>query len=363
MRPLVLLLVLAATLAACAEEAPAPSPCVGAACEGGGGGGGGSGDDCPDLALGSPCGFDGPDDACGDEVCTLASATCPNGARCCTLPLACRPPAGSRPGGTRCADDGECASGLCVEVSGVRSCLRPCQQAGDVDSCPTGQHCETLALAGGAVASTCVGGASIDERDANATVCLRPSQCGEGRDCRVVNPLELVDGRAFALCLPAAPVNDLFEPCAPPPGAPPPEHGEQQSGACSMGGLCWEGCRGKDTYACYCTQAQIDDGTCRGFRCTGVCGTDGDCPDRTLCQSFDNRSIDFADPLQGFSICRFPNGNPLDTGCWDELDCCKEGRQPDGGPCCQTQDGVCQGLAARTSHCAARPWPQGRAIA
>lgn len=355
--PILLALALAACSTPAAEE---PAPCTGDGCDGGqGGSGGGAGEECPDLAATSPCGFDGPDDACRDEVCALATTTCPNGGRCCTLPQVCAPPVGSRPGGVRCQDDGECASGLCVEVSGVRSCQRTCQRVGAEDSCPDGQHCETLALPGGAVASTCVGGATIDARDPQATVCLRPSHCEEGRDCRIVNPDAVVDGRAFALCLPAAPVDDLFEPCPPPPGTFPPEHGEQQSALCPMGGLCWDGCRGTDSYACYCSQAQIDDGSCRGFRCTAVCGSDADCPDRTQCQSFNNRAVPFSDVRQAFSICRFPVGNPLDTGCWDELDCCKGGLRSNGTSCCEKVNDICVNPLdpAEETHC--RLFPSG----
>ena len=99
-----------------------------------------------------------------------------------------------------------------------------------------------------------------------------------------------------------------------------------------MGGLCFDGCKGYDSWACACEQDQIDAGACRGFRCTGVCGTDEDCPDRSTCQGFASQTLEFADPLQAFSICRLPIGKPLDSMCWDELDCCKDGHRCDSAP-------------------------------
>lgn len=335
------LLALAAFLAACSDPAPPEAPCTGPGCDGGGQGGAGGSDGCPDLAETSPCGFEGLDDACGEEICTLAATSCPRGGRCCTLPLECRPAAGQRPPGVACEEDDDCVSGSCVEISGVRSCLRVCRRLGSEDSCPPGQHCETIALAGGAVSSTCVGGPSLEERDALATICVRPSQCPEGRSCRIIGAQELDLGLTFALCLPPAPEEDWFESCAPAPGVAVSSHGTEQSGQCPMGGLCWDGCKSYDSGACYCTQAEIDSGTCRGFRCTGVCGGNADCPDRSTCQGFATPTLAFADPLQEFAICRLPYGQPLDSMCWDELDCCKNGLRPSGGPCCEETDGIC----------------------
>ncbi len=326
---------LALVLLAC--EGPAAEPCEGPACEAGAPGGGGGAPACADHAAASACRDDDFDDPCGAQVCALATRSCPDGERCCVLGLSCEDAVGPAAGGTLCSSDEECASGLCLEISGVKSCFRPCSEAGASGGCPTGQHCEAVGLFGGATTRSCVGG-TAEARDPEATICTRPRDCTEGRDCRIVNGASILDGVAIALCLPPAPA-DWFDACAPDPalGISAGFHGELASEACPSGGLCFDACRGEDSYGCYCADAQLGEGTCRAFRCTGVCSRDDDCPDRSTCQGLVGTLFDFQEPMLTFSVCRLPRGEPLDWSCWDELDCCAGGVRETGAPCCRTE--------------------------
>ena len=323
-------------LAAACAEAVTPPPDEGGA--GGADGSGGSGA-CVDLTAASPCDFQGRDNGCTElEACGVVARSCPGGG-CCTLGYVCRPAGSGRAGGFACASDDECDSGLCVPIGGAGVCLRACSAETGQRSCPTGFTCATVALDGATTVRTCVG-EGADGFDPLRTLCKGDDDCLAERRCTVVGGERFYEGGATAQCLPSTGPTDVGLPCPLPEVRPPGLRPSVYSSGC-VTGLCENSCS-INADVCFCTEFEPYPQDCVGeLRCTAPCRYDSDCPARFVCGEVEDiLNLPIAPDLR-LKFCRLQPGDVPEAPCYDELDCCKEGRQPDGGPCCQTQDGVC----------------------
>lgn len=350
------ILALLAALAACADGSTEPAP----APPDDGGGGGAPG--CVDHAAASPCSFQGRGNGCTEqEVCGVAQRACPGGG-CCTLGYGCRPAGAARAGGFACLEDADCDAGLCVPLGGAGVCLRACSAESGERGCPTGLTCATVALDATTTVRTCVGEGE-GGFDPLRTLCKGDSDCPEARRCTVVDGARFYEGGATAQCLPSTGPTDVGLPC-PLPDERPPELPRPSvlSAGCATG-IC-EGSCSINADVCSCTTNDAFPQDCTGeLRCTAPCRYDSDCPARFVCGEVEDvLQLPIAPDLR-LKFCRLQPGDVPESPCYDELDCCKEGKQPDGGPCCQTQDGICMNEVTPTSHCAVRPWPQGRWVA
>ena len=358
MRPTIVLPFAALLLAACTAEPSAPAP----GGDGGGGQGGGPGA-CVDHGDEGPCLAEDEASPCArGESCTLDRRSCTAGERCCTLPFTCAPFVGPMPGGARCGGDDECASGVCLDVGGG-TCLRACNFRG-ADTCPDGFHCALVGLAGGATVRACLGGTAGAPEPAR-TVCRGDADCPADRLCRFEGVERWSNELPVGRCEPRVEgvPSDLGLRCDPPPGS-----GEDSSQAhlgtarCPERGLCLRQCDTKDAEVCLCASSEVDAGEgCDSSRCTIPCTRESDCPNRYTCSDVDHSIDDFSYLDWAFRVCQLPESESLEWGCWDELDCCKDGAQPGGSPCCEFSPSTLQCRQPATpidrSHCAVRVSP------
>jgi len=343
--------------------------CAPAAEEGGGAGGGGPGGagggggtpGCVDLSAEGSCRADTEEGGCSaTEVCTISSQPCGDEA-CCTAPYRCAPrPLTGRPGGYSCVEDDDCVSGVCLASGGVGVCLRACQPAAGVATrCPPTTACRLVPLADGATVYSCIGVTEAGELDAAATFCLSDEECLSGRTCQALNAEQYLQGLSVAICRPAELAVQVGISCS--GGAPVDEpftfHGTNLSPRCGGGAICYDRCEGMAD-VCLCDDAEYAaDGCARDLRCSRPCRRDTDCPSPYVCSEPDDFyriPTNFPDLLYGF--CRLSPSLVPETVCLDELDCCKDGLQRDGRPCCDAQnDGqgglVCAGVRFETTVC------------
>ena len=341
---LVVCLVAAACVQVEADE-PEPSP--------GGGGGGGA---CEDLSSTDRCTAQVPG-ACPDgEVCTLARTSSCGAAPCCTLPLSCEPVAGVAPGGHRCEDDADCASGVCLPLADGGVCFRPCRPATAGSTCPEELGCVDVALSETKSVRACVGvedGAPTAAR----SLCRKDRDCAAGRYCRVFGGGRFVEGGAYGVCVPGARGDEAGLLCERDgPAAEPLRVAADASELCPDGGLCHEACADLDVDLCNCG-VQRSEAACRGARCAKPCGSDAECPDRFVCRSPDLFRMTGPDPELVFQLCLMPDAIRTEWGCFDETDCCQNGVQRSGRPCCQSgQEGACEpDTLSETTHCRFEP--------
>lgn len=351
-RSLAALLVLAT--AGCVET----SGGEGAGGGGGAGGAGGAGGGCVDRSASGECRESGADDPCGvGRLCSVQQRSC-SFDRCCTLPFACIDALASlAPGGTRCEDDGACASGVCVPLEDGGLCLHPCSSD---SSCPPGLGCRVVPLAEGVTVRSCVG-VEEERPSARAGRCADDRDCPDGRVCRIVDGERLYEGLAGGVC--AAPTGDARVGAACDPTllrADAPVVPESLSGLCEDRGACIEACPESNVPSCLCKDEPPLPGLCRELRCTRPCVADADCPSPFACRAY----IIDADSRLGtadFSFCQAPNDEQsTEWFCWDEQDCCIGGLTRLGGECCRTARGGCREPPLDRTHCALVTLPGGR---
>ncbi len=322
-----------------------------------GGGGGGEAQRCPDLSSTGTCARETRDNGCLDgEACGLGVASCGEAGSCCTLPFSCGV-GGARPGAFRCEQDGDCASGACLAVGGRGSCLRACLPSSEGD-CPDGFSCRLTAFGGERSVYSCLGGTSAAP-EPGRTLCASDRDCDEGRTCRYLHGEAMVTTGPIATCLPAIPARDVGAPCFP-DGWPadlrrgdvfdtPPRH-------CEEGGACAELCD-QSGGPCTCGSPEWETNGCRReLRCTRPCTRDADCPMRWICSFPDSIDDDLLSPRDlEPRYCRRPSQRGEEWACWDESDCCRDGLQPSGTPCCEFDDGICNEPPVDVTHCRLEP--------
>ena len=194
-----------------------------------------------------PCGRDGDCPVEGHVCAPQSSEQDPAVLR----PL-CEEPVGEGGGGVECADDAECASGLCVMLLDPSACWQPC--VGDED-CAEGMRCYDD-----------VAPVEVEGGYAGLPACLPDrgslDPCAKEQDC-------LPDESCTALANAAR--DDLLTRCAPPPDPPTPDCDALDGGPCRSG-------------ICYIANPLIPLPSC-----LQVCEADGDCPlvmgfFQTVCQ-------------------------------------------------------------------------------
>lgn len=345
-------------LVACATEASEPTPS-----EPGGAGGAGGAPGCAELGTSGSCRREGPSSGCAsDEACALTPAASCGEASCCTLPFACSPARGLRPGGFRCEDDGDCESGSCLFVAGGSFCLRACTTEG---GCLPGFTCALHTLDQTRSFRACVGEDERGALDGRRVLCLADGDCPDGRYCQVQAGSAFYDGAAFGLCVEGTrSQRGLTVTCE---AAGPLSLGEGGEGpalparstgwsdACTESGLCHAACVELDPEACNCRQPQ-DVEFCRGARCVPPCRIDDDCPSPMRCIAGREQEFTAVDPDLRLKFCGFPVFVDSGWGCFDETDCCRGGRQRHGGECCNHDaDGICTGAIPDRTHCRVTP--------
>lgn len=329
------LVALAGLLGACAAESSAGAPDAG----GGGGGGSGGAPGCVDLSISSACRWEGEGNGCSaNETCTLSSASTCGEASCCTLGTECRPIVfGASPAGFACAQDGDCQGGVCVELSTVGICLRPCDTTVSLGECPEGQFCAIVQLDAQRSVHTCVGGEE-GRFDLERVFCGSDTDCVEGRYCLVAHGAGLPVGEAYGLCVPGERAGEAGRLCEGEATRELSSLGELAtawSDGCAETGLCHEVCSGQGARVCTCEPGS-PEGFCRAARCTHPCSSERDCPSPLVCRgsAFSAPGLPHPHPELEFGYCQFPDFNGTDWGCWDQTDCCSGGFQRDGAPCC-----------------------------
>lgn len=355
------LLLVIASLSLCACPAAEGDGAAGAGGSGtGGSGGGGGAAPCVDYGASSSCHAEteGLPGGCPfGQVCALASARCPGGETCCSLPKECAPQLGELPAGASCVEDTDCRTGRCLTPRfGASVCFRACDP-GLGTGCPEGQYCALLELEPGISTHTCLGG-SATEPELARVVCRADADCAPDRRCRMQ-----VAAGGFEQAVPIGtcelrpeglPEDDGKLCGLPTAELPAREAGTQAAGLeCEEHGLCAPQCRSDKARACRCSAAELVDGSCLTQRCAIPCRADADCPPREICGSFEYGADDFEASEHRFRICQLPYLEVPQWGCRDELDCCHGGVQRDGRPCCPTDgtQGTCDATTVTETAC------------
>jgi hypothetical protein len=331
----------------------AAPPAEEAAQEPGGGGAGGGGETaCVDHAA-AGCGA--MEECAWDESCGTSERTCPAGDRCCSLRLSCAPHRGDAPGGAPCVEDGDCGTGLCLDLrAGVKLCLRACDPTTG-NGCVEGQHCALVELGGGATTTTCMGGTPA-EPELPRWICRHDGECVDGRICRMHRATDLTGTLAIGTCEPRPEgiTPDAGRTCAAlPEGFDPTDETQAWtfSAQCEERGLCLPSCNVEVAAACRCQAPALRAGTCEAFRCALPCARTADCPARQTCQATEWTPEGRGDEaLEIVKVCQLPRSESEAWGCWDELDCCHGGLQKDGRACCVDAT-LCVEQPLIDSHC------------
>lgn len=311
-----------------------------------GGGGAGGAPACADLSADGDCRHQGPEGGCDStEVCTIEPFASCGASSCCTLPFVCAAPTGTRPGGYACDADGDCASGLCLQVAGRGICLRPCSATAALDSCPSGLSCATISLDAQRSVRTCVGTADDGSYDAERVLCRGDAGCAPGRICRVHDGEQYEAGRAHGVCEPGTRAGETGTLCVDhgeaPAGVELERHGFAWSSRCEETGFCMRPCEDVDAPACNCSGLGLSSPECRAFVCTKPCERDAECPSPLVCRADERSGLDRLDLDLEFKFCRAPSDEEWDWFCWDQGECCAGGVTRTGGLCCREVGDVC----------------------